>query len=75
MRTSRSAAMARSWASARLAPRSSKTSLDLLPDAERRVQRGAGVLVDHRDDVAAVDPQRVATEAEGVLSGDPSARP
>ncbi len=44
--------------------------LDLPSDPERRVQRAAGVLVDHRDHVAAIEPELLGAEAEDVPAGD-----
>ena len=43
---------------------------ELLADADRRVQRGTGVLVDHRDDLAAVALQVAPAQREHVLAGD-----
>ena len=52
-------------------PRSAEDLLDLPPDPERRVQRAPGVLVDHRNDVAPIEPAAaVATQAEDVPADD-----
>ena len=61
--TSISASIARAVAWARETPRSSKTSVELAADAERRIEGRAGVLVDHRERVAVVAraaPRRAA---------------
>ena len=70
MCTSRSAAIARSRASLRLAFRSANTSSTWRADAQRGIQRRAGVLVDHRDAVAPVEPERLASQREDVAARD-----
>ena len=46
---------------------------DLVPDPDRRVERRAGILVDHRHPVAAPAPQRLRRGGEQVVAGEPDA--